>query len=96
MAICYLIPRYQEPQRGKQRLSRHDMAMPERVGVFNVVNDESRCFLKEVNDKIAKQSKRILFRLFVSGGGRKRYVKFQKPPLESSEMNGKFIRLSCF
>lgn len=53
------------------------MAMPKRVGVFHVVNDESRCFLKEVNDKIAKQSKGILFSPFCFGGV---YVEFQKPP----------------
>lgn len=69
MAICYLIPRYQEPQRCKQRLLRHDMAMPERVGVFNVVNDESRCFLKEVNDKIAKQSEDSFSPFCFRGGG---------------------------
>jgi len=69
------------------------MAMPKRVGVFHVVNDESRCFLKEVNDKIAKQSKGILFSPFCFGGGVRR---IPKATLQSSEMNGKFIRLSCF
>lgn len=70
------------------------MAMPKRVGVLHVVDDESRCFLKEVNDKIAKQSKRILFSPFCFGGGGVRRI--PKATLQSSEMNGKFIRLSCF